>query len=271
MENVLDIYGRQYNQLISYEEALKKFNRYLAYARMGPTSVYEVKSFSINNVSGLKSALDQVPRSSAIWQHTDKWHVAAIYIPANTGFKFSRKITNLFSHGIVDKDSFRKAWIETNGNYEYGVFPKKPGDAPSNARVKQASYIVADRRYPENEHSKIPGSFKKNETHRTHLISSQITGIEHHRGLLIDFDGWLNSNPMNQFETKVLNMTKEQDIVWSANIWIGSDNYLHWKYLIYDKNYHLITEKEWIDDRWTYIWRFDRGQEKLSMELELNE
>ncbi len=26
MENVLDIYGRQYNQLISYEEALKKFN-----------------------------------------------------------------------------------------------------------------------------------------------------------------------------------------------------------------------------------------------------
>lgn len=264
---MLDVFGRQYSQLISYDQALERFNHYLEFAKEGATTVYEVRSFAINNVIGVRTALNQVPEGSAIWQHTDKWHTAAIYIKAGQGRKFSRQVMNLFSHGITDESKFKQAWIRENGEYEMGVFPKSPGDYATGVRRSQASYIVAAKDFPENKNSKIVGSFNKNSAHRTHLISAQTTGIESHKGLLIDFDGWLNVNPMNQFESRILDLAEKQDVIWTANIWIDKKDYLlHWRYQMYDKDYKLIAKKEWIDDRWTYIWRYDRGQDKLTKE-----
>lgn len=260
----MDMFGRQYSQLISYDDAYGRFERYLNFAKQGATTVYEVRSFAINNPIGVKRALGQVPEGSAIWQHTDKWHTAAIYIKKGCGRKFSRQVMNLFSHGIVTEDKFKQAWIDTNGMYEMGVFPKVPGDYTAGVRRQQESYIVSDNN-SENLSSKIPGSFNRNRTHRTHLISAQTTGIESHKGLLIDFDGWLNSNPMNQFETAVLDLTENQDVIWTANIWIDEkDHLLHWRYVMYDKDFKIAAQKEWVDDRWTYIWRYDKGQDKLT-------
>lgn len=264
MEEAQDIFGRQYKQLIPYRKALKRFLQFLAFARAGATPVYEVVSYPINNVEGVKKALHSVPTGAAVWQHTDKWHTAAIYIKAGYGRKFSRQIINLFAHGITSEEDFKRIWIEQNGEYELGVFPKSSGSYPTASRKKQASYIVVDKNKPENEDSKIEGSFQTNQVHRTHLISAQTTGIEQNKGLLIDFDGWLNTNPMNQFETRMLNLAKHQDLVWTANVWIGKDEYLHFKYQMYDKNYKLIEEEEYIDDRWTYLWYYDQGQDKLS-------
>lgn len=261
----LDRFGRQYSQLISYDQALDKFIYYLEFAQEGATTVYEVKSFPINNLMGIKMALSQVPDGSAIWQHTDKWHTAAIYIKAGQGHKFNRKVMNLFSHGITSEAKFQQAWIQENGEYDKGVFPKCKGDYTSSVRKYQASYIVVAENIPENQNSKIVGSLPRNRPHRTHLISAQTTGIENHKGLLIDFDGWLNMNPMNQFELSVLDISEKQDVVWTANIWIDeNDHLLHWLYQMYDANYNLIARKEWVDDRWTYIWRYDRGQDKLT-------
>lgn len=263
-EGSQDIFGRQYKQLISYTDALKRFQQFLAFARVGPTVVYEIVSYPLNNIEGIKKALESVPKGSAVWQHTDKWHTAATYIKAGYSRKFNRQVINLFAHGITTKDDFRRVWEEQNGDYELGVFPKAAGSYSSEIRKKQASYIVADRNRPENSDSKIPGSFINNQVHRTHLISAQTTGIEQNKGLLIDFDGWLNTNPMNQFETKMLNLAKHQDLVWTANVWIGQDEYLHFKYQMYDKNYKLIDKAEYIDDRWTYLWYYDQGQDKLT-------
>lgn len=265
MENV-DIFGRQYSQLITYDQALAKFKRYLKFAQEGATPVYEVRSFELNNVFGVKLALEQVPKGAVVWQHTDKWHTAAVYIKSGHGHKFNRKALNLFSHGVTSEAEFERAWINTNGEYERGVFPKSPGDYTAGVRRQQESYIVAAKNYPENKNSKIPGSLKKNIPHRTHLISAQTTGIESHKGLLIDFDGWLNMNPMNQFEIGILDLSDQQDIIWTVNIWIDpKDHWLHWHYQMYDSQYNLIAQKEWIDDRWVYIWRYDKGkQDKLT-------
>lgn len=262
---MLDMYGRQFSQLITYEEALKRFMTYLKFAEEGATPVYEVRSFAINNLAGIKTALGQVPLGSVVWQHTSKWHTAGIYIKKNNGRKFSRQVINLFSHGVTNEKAFKELWIATNGAYERGVFPKCKGDYPATVRKSQLSYIVAAQNIPENLKSKIPGTFHKNQVHRTHLLSAQTTGIESHKGLLVDFDGWLNVNPMNQFETKILNLTTQQDIVWTANLWIDeNDHLLHWLYQMYTGNYDLIAKKEWIDDRWTYIWRYDKDQDKLA-------
>ncbi|EFO68656.1 hypothetical protein HMPREF9212_0216 [Lactobacillus iners LactinV 03V1-b] len=264
MQDKLD---RQYSQLISYEDARKKFQRYLAIMRAGATKVYQVASFPINNKEGLKKALNTVSQGSVVWQHTDKWHTAGIYIRQGYGFKFNRGVINLVAHGIKDEESFQKIWTEQNGDYDYGIFPKSPGSYTSQVRKQQPSYIVCDLNTPENKNSKIPGGYKKNQVHRTHLISSQVTGIELHKGLLIDFDGWLNSNPMNQFETDILNLTKKQDVIWSCNVWIGQDYYLHLKYDMYDSQYNLINKAEWVDDRWTYLWFFDKGQDYLTKRI----
>ena len=261
---MVDIFGRQYSQLIPYEKALNRFLHYLNFAKEGPTPVYEVVSFRINNLDGIKLALGQVMKGAVVWQHTDKWHTAAIYIKKGEGRKFSREIINLFSHGVDNVVAFQKAWVKENGRYEWGVFPKFPGSYANGVRRQQESYIVAAMNYPENKNSKIPGSFKKNQVHRTHLISAQITGIESQKGLLIDFDGWLNTNLMNQFEIKILDLTEKQDVVWTANVWIPEDNHLHWRYSMYYKDYRLIAEQEWIDDRWVYVWHYDDGQNKLT-------
>lgn len=243
----------------TYEKALKRFEKYLK--SIDVTPFYEVRSFKINDLEGMKKALSSVEKGTAVWQHTDEWHSVGMYIKAGSGHKFNRKVTNLFRHDITNEKSFRRAWIQQNGNNEIGVFPKAPGDFTSRERQKQKSYIVADQS-KENPNSKISGSFKKNQVHRTHLISSQITGIEHSKGFLIDFDGWLNSKPMNEFELKAIDKSDFQDIIWTTNVWIAG--YLHLKYEIYDKDYNLIAEQEWVDDRWQYCWRFDRGQDKLT-------
>lgn len=262
---IIDINGRQSSQLISYDEAYRRFQRYLGYFIKGATPVYEVRSFSLADISGIKKALGRIKHGSAIWQHTDQWHVAAIYIDKGEGFRFSRKVTNLFAHDVISEEQFKQAWEETNGPYDWGVFPRKPGSAATHARKKQASYIVADRNKPENEQSSIEGSFKRNEVHRTHLISSQVTGIEYHKGLLIDYDGWLNVNPMNQFESEMLDLSNNQDLVWTATIWLDNQRNLHWRYRMFNSEYQLIAEKEWVDDRWSYIWRYDAGiQDKLT-------
>lgn len=264
---MLDKFGRQYKQLITYNQALEKFEKYLAFYKAGATPVYEVRSIAINNRVGVRRVLNAVEKGSAVWQHTDKWHTAAICIQKGYGRKFSRQVLNLFKHGVTDKESFEKAWVKQNNAFDLGVFPRAPGSFTSQIRKQQTSYIVYDKNQGENKLSKITGSYEKNQVHRTHLISSQTTGIEKNKGLLIDYDGWLNSNPMNQFETKILDLSDDQDIVWTANVWRDRNNDLHFKYVMYDKNYHKIAEKEWIDDRWTYLWYFDNGQDELTKRI----
>lgn len=246
---------------ITYQEALRKFKLILWRVKTGGTPVYEVRTYPINNRCGVEVAIKSVAHGSALWQHTDSWHTALIYIEAGKGIRFSREVLDLIATGVNSEAQFRNSWIAKNGNKEIGFFPRPKYSRTSVSRRSQSSYIVADQA-KENPESKILGSLKRNITHRTHLISSQTTGIENHKGFLIDYDGWLNTMPMKNFEDSVLELTKKQDIIWTANVWRASDG-LHLKYVMYDKNFQIVAQKEWVDDRWTYIWYVDKGQTKL--------
>ena len=141
-----------------------------------------------------------------------------------------------------------------------GTFPTVKVSKTSEIRHAQASYIVADFNKRPNPNSQIPKMDGAKTTHRTHLISAQTTGIENHKGLLIEYDGWLNMYPMNQFEQEMLDLSKTQDIIWIAQVYQASDG-LHLRYLIYNARWKLLHQKEWVDDRWTYVWYFDPEQD----------
>lgn len=228
----------------------------------GGTRVYEVTSFPLNTLEGKQRAIASVPHHSAIWQHTDKYHVAMIYIDYGHGKEFNRTMLDLIADGVDTLDEFRERWLEKNGDLTRGMFPTVKSSLTSSLRAKQASYIVTDFNVQPNPHSRIHGESHPLTTHRTHLISAQTTGIENHRGLLIDFDGWLNSKPLNQFENTMLNHAKFKDLIWTTTVWQAIDG-LHYQYVMYNNDWSVFAAQEWVDDRWTYFWTYDEGQDQI--------
>lgn len=244
----------------NYEWALERFNETLASVKNGlATDVYEARSLPLNNVKNMKKTLNTVPKGSAVWQHTSKWHVAMIYIQKGQGQRFNRSLLDLIASGVNTPAKFKQAWLKKNGG-NMGTFPTVKVSKTSEIRHAQASYIVADFNKRPNPNSQIPKMDGAKTTHRTHLISAQTTGIENHKGLLIEYDGWLNMYPMNQFEQEMLDLSKTQDIIWIAQVYQASDG-LHLRYLIYNARWKLLHQKEWVDDRWTYVWYFDPEQD----------
>lgn len=243
---------------ITREIALDRFTKQLITLQTEHTEVQEIVSYPINTFLGIQRAINSIEKGTAIWQHTPTWHTACIYIKKGEGFKYNRDLLNLIASGVETVNDFLFAWKMMNGNEDRGFMPTTRRSKTSNIRKGQASYIVADFNKGENVNSLL-GSLTKNIPHRTHLISAQVTGIERHKGLLIDYDGWLNSIEMNAFETEMLKRTNESDLIWTANIWKSVDG-LHWRYVMYNPDYTVYEKKEWIDDRWHYLWYYDKYQ-----------
>jgi hypothetical protein len=239
----------------SYSWALSRFQEVLSAVKHNvATDVYEARSLNLNSIKNQKKMLESVPHGSAIWQHTETYHIAMIYIERGKGQRFNRTLLDLIASGVDTDAKFKRAWLAKNkGNM--GTFPTVKSSRTSQVRQSQASYILARQSVPANPNSRIPGNL--NVTHRTHLISAQTTGIESHKGLLIDFDGWLNSKPMNDYETEMLQVTTKQDVIWTAFVARDRKGFLHFRYIMYNKHWQVISSQEWIDDRWTYEWRVD--------------
>ncbi|MCC4370494.1 hypothetical protein LMB49_03665 [Limosilactobacillus reuteri] len=250
---------------VSKQFAIQQFNRTLNHINDGGTPVREVLTFPLNTIDRIKKALQAVGPGVVVWQHTSAYHAVAMHITKGEGFNYSRIMLDLIAKGVTDIDSFEEAWQLTNGDQTRGNFPiLGGGSATANSRKKHSSYIIVDQDIPPKEISSIKGELTEMQVDRTHLIPSGVTGIENHKALLIDFDGWLNEVPMNEFEQLMLNKTKQQDIIWIAYV---KNNLLShnitWKYIIMDEQYNIINSREWVDDRWTYIWRFDNYQNDI--------
>ena len=128
----------------NYEWALERFNETLASVKNGlATDVYEARSLPLNNVKNMKKTLSSVPKGSAIWQHTSKWHVAMIYIQKGQGQRFNRSLLDLIASGVNTPAKFKQAWLKKNGG-NMGTFPTVKVSKTSEIRHAQASYIVAD-------------------------------------------------------------------------------------------------------------------------------
>lgn len=207
----------------------------------------EVKKYPLNRVNGLKKALSIAGHNVAIWQHDWDFHVAAIYIEKGTGFNYNRAIYNLYkSSSIKTIADFKKSWIKTNGNIAgNGQIPKVHTNHASDERSKQKSYIVA----------KEPGQNNINgQIDRTHLIPLSVTGIEYHKGLLIDFSASLNRQDMNDFEQKALKLTKNQDIIWTSIVFPTKNNYLAIREIVFDKKWNILGNKTFVDQKNAYWW-----------------
>lgn len=241
---------------ISKKVALKKFLLNLDLVNRGGTSIVEVKSVNIDDMVNLNKILTKVPKNTVIWQHTAKYHIAAIYLKKGTGRNYSRKMLNLISSGVDSEEKFLEAWNERNEQQEIGEIPVPKKNTTSDTRKKQASFIVVDLNKGEHKSKKINGSLDTNAVDRTHLISAQSTGIENHRGIIIDFDAYLNREPMNEFENKMLDYAEHSDVIWHTYIHLEKDG-LHWEYKLMTPVYKRIMTKKWIDDRWEYLWRYD--------------
>lgn len=211
------------------------------------TEVREVKKYPLNRISGLQKALSVAGHNVAIWQHDWDFHVAAIYIEKGTGFNYNRAIYNLYkSSNVKTIADFKKSWIKTNGSIAGdGQIPKVRIDHASDERSKQKSYIVA----------KAPGKNDINDQiDRTHLIPLSVTGIEYHKGLLIDFSASLNRQDMNDFEKKSLNLTKQQDIIWASIVFPTKDNYLAIREIVFNKEWKILGSKTFTDRKNAYWW-----------------
>lgn len=244
----------------SYTFALQQFKTVLSNMQH-PTPVVQVVTFPINTMSGVRKALSAVKPLTAVWQHTATTHTAAIYIPRGKGYRFNRTAMDLITSGVNTPGKFLQAWQAKNGDTDYGYFPSVKSSFSSTVRHQQLSYIVADMDRGQRLNSHLP-SLAKNRVDRTHLISEQITGIENHRGLLIDYDGYLNSDPMNKFEQTVLTQTKKYDLLWICNVWRTGFNTeqeaLHFRYdICFAQTGDILVSKEWVDDRWYYLWFVD--------------
>ena len=246
------------------DEALEKFEKQLTTYFFYPNNLksVEITDYKINTFLGMQRAINAYEKNVPLWQHSKEWHTAMIYIYQGNGFQFNRNMLDLIRNGINSSEKFVESWKETNNGEWYGIMPRTTNSVTSSERRKQASYILANLNKEPNPNSKL-GSIYKNIPHRTHLISSQVTGIENDKGLLIDYDGWLNSIPMNRFETEILEETERRSLVWVANVWRENDG-LHLKYTIYNTDWTIYREQEWIDDRWEYVWRYDGYQTNLT-------
>lgn len=152
----------------------------------------------------------------------------------------------MYQSGVKTPRKFKQAWLKENGNYDVdGKIPIVKTDFAGNERVKQESYIVAEL----NSTTQF-----KHPIDRTHLIPLPVTGIEFHRGLLIDFDGQLNRGAMNEFEAKVLKKTEYKDIIWVAVVFSTKKHNLAIREIAYDSNWNLICHQTFIDKNHKYYW-----------------
>lgn len=252
--------GKKYTK----DEAVARFEQQMTTLFFYPNNLksIEITDYKINNFLGMQRAINAYEKNTPLWQHSTQWHTAMIYIYKGNGFSFNRNMIDLIKSGVDTKEKFLLTWDIINEGADYGIIPTTTKSPTSIDRKRQASYILANLNKEPNPLSQL-GSIPKNIPHRTHLISSQVTGIENDKGLLIDYDGWLNSIPMNQFETEILNETEKRSLIWVANVWKETDG-LHFKYSIYNVDWTLYREKEWVDDRWEYIWRYDSYQRSLT-------
>lgn len=246
----------------NYELASRRFKRTLERVENGGTRVYEVVSHRIGRLSDILAMLNCVADNDVIWQHTPEYHVAAIRIAKDTGYDYNRGFFELINSGIDTPRKFANAWKKKNDSLGWGEMPTpKQNSFVQSQRSKQRSYIVADTAH-EHRSSLISGSLPQNQVDRTHLISFQTIGIENSPGLLIDFDAWLNRNPMNSFETRALQLSRYQDIIWVVKIQPTAQG-LSWKYLILDSQFKVLMKQRWIDDRWSYYWYTDDYQRDI--------
>lgn len=245
-----------------YKWAVERFNEML---ERPATPVYEITSEPVRTLASMKKYIDEVGPNVALWQHTQLYHTAMIYIQKNHGKQFNRKLLDLIHSGVDTEAKFQKEWVKRNKNLGEGVFPSLKSSYTTSARAQQKSYVVVDRHFKPNPNSRIEGTLPTGEVHRTHLISAQTTGIENHRGLLIDYDGWLNTTPLNEFEDQILEATNYQSLIWIAQVWAtdsdqGRLTNMHYRYLIYRTDWTLFAKQEWVDDRWHYQWFVDDDQ-----------
>lgn len=246
-----------------FPQALSRFKRTLQRKNSGGTTVYEVKSHLLKNIEDTKKTLNGVPNNCVIWQHTPVVHIVAIELARGTGLDYSRNFFELIKEGIETSEDFTKLWFDYNGNFEEGIVPSvdNPSFMQSN-RKKLKSLIVADTKH-QRESRYITGSLEENTVDRTHLIPFTATGIENNPGIMIDFDSWLNRNPMEEFETKVLKYNRNHDITWITVVY-GNDSGLNLEYLIFKPGTnHIITRAHWVDDRRDYYWFTTKEQQKL--------
>ncbi len=250
---------------VSKQSAIEQFNRTLEHINRGGTSVREVITFPLNTIHNIKKTLQIVGPEVVVWQHTNLYHTVAMYIPKGKGNNYSRIMLDLIAKGITNEKAFKELWRKFNGDNDKGDYPiLEGGSTTANSRKKHASYIVVDQDIPPKENSSIDGKSPQLKIDRTHLIPAGITGIESHKALLIDFDGWLNEVPMNKFERTIIDKTRHQDIVWIAYVKNQViNNSIDWHYVILDNQYRKISSRKWVDDRWTYIWRFDNYQASI--------
>lgn len=175
--------------------------------------------------------------------------MAAVYIKQGTGFLYNRGIYNLYKSGVKTIPALKKRWLKINHNLkDDGKIPQTKTDHASDARNKQESYVVARKSSNQEFENKID---------RTHLIPFPVTGIEHHKGLLVDFDAELNRGGMNNFERKALNLSNYKDIIWVALVYPTNDNFLAIREIAFDKNWHILGNKCFIDKSHRYYWYND--------------
>lgn len=247
---------------VTYKFALNKFQKVLANVENEGNLVREIVSKPLDNEQNLQDILQMVPKHTAIWQHTPEMHTACIYIPKQSGREYSRDLLDLIANDVDSVEKFEDAWNTFNQGAQTGYIPKASTSPTANARKRHRSYIVADLEKGPNPNSNLHQHLDPDSVDRTHLISAQTTGIENHKGLLIDYDGWLNRTPMNTFEDKCLDLSWLQDIIWRAFIYKSSKG-LVWEYHMYDSNFKEIRTASWTDDRWSYFWFYDDYQEKV--------
>lgn len=210
-----------------------------------------------------------------IWQHTDKVHVACIYIKQGSGYDYSRSgidLYNVFEHNGIDMTDldqighyFDVAWEHTNdAGSNFGIFPKVTSSITRYERSRLESYIIRDESIPENVDSSIPKR-KVNRLDRTHLIPVSVTGIENNRSVLIMFDSWLNQNTLREFEERILRITRHQDVIWWVVITKNNQDpkHLDWNYIILDSLGNVLDSLRVTDDRWSYNWYYDDRYQSL--------
>lgn len=243
--------------------SLRRFKNMLKLRKAGGTEIYEVQSCLIKNVRTVKSILNKVPINSVIWQHTPELHVAAITLEKGSGYNYSRRFYELIHKGIDSPTKFKKAWLANTLNIQDDEIPNLKGTSfTGNSRKKAKLFIVADTAV-EYESQFIEGSLEQNSADRTHLIPFTAIGIDNNPGIMIDYDSWLNRNPMQQFEDKILKLNEYRTITWITSVY-GNQNGLNWKYLIYDTHSDkLIDKAHWVDDRWKYYWYTTSEQQTL--------
>lgn len=223
----------------------------------GGTDVYEVLSYPLTDVNTIAATLNKLPMNSVIWQHTSTLHIAAMKMKRGSAFDYSRTFYELINQGIDTPQKF-----EEYAKNAKNIDSLSKSSFTHASRNKLKSFIVADTSV-KNESKYISGQLSNATVDRTHLIPFTAIGIENNPGLLIDYDSWLNRNPMLEFEKRALKLNGIYDLIWITSVYSGRKG-LNWKYLIYDSQTgHLLKKAHWIDDRWKYFWYCTKAQENI--------